>query len=64
MQVKKETKIFDFDEGVRGDSSIEVLSKLRPAFDSQGSVTAGNSSSINDGAAAVLIASGVACKKI
>jgi acetyl-CoA C-acetyltransferase len=63
VQVKKETKIFDFDEGVRGDSSIEVLSKLRPAFDSQGSVTAGNSSSINDGAAAVLIASGAAVKK-
>ena len=63
VQVKKETKIFEFDEGVRGDSSIEGLRKLRPAFDPQGTVTAGNSSSINDGAAAVLIASGEAVKK-
>lgn len=63
VQVKKETKIFDFDEGVKGDSSIEVLSKLRPAFDQQGTVTAANSSTINDGAAAVLIASSDAVKK-
>ena len=63
VQVKKETKIFDFDEGVRADSSIEVLRTLRPAFDLQGTVTAGNSSTINDGAAAVLVASEEAVKK-
>lgn len=62
VQIKKETKIFDFDEGVRA-SSIEALSNLRPAFDPKGSVTAGNSSSINDGAAAMLIVSEKALKK-
>ncbi len=63
VQMKKETKIFDYDEGVRGDSSLEVLSKLRPAFDPAGTVTAGNASTINDGAAAVLVASAEAVKK-
>ena len=63
VQLKKETKIFDYDEGVRGDSSLEVLSKLRPAFDPAGTVTAGNASTINDGAAAVLVASEEAVKK-
>lgn len=63
IQIKKETKIFDYDEGIRGDSFLEVLSKLRPAFDPAGTVTAGNASTINDGAAAVLVASGEAVKK-
>ena len=63
VQLKKETKIFDYDEGVRGDSSLEVLNKLRPAFDPAGTVTAGNASTINDGAAAVLVASEEAVKK-
>jgi len=63
VQMKKETKTFDYDEGVRGDSSLEVLSKLRPAFDPAGTVTAGNASTINDGAAAVLVASKEAVKK-
>jgi acetyl-CoA acetyltransferase family protein len=44
------------DEGVRADSSMEALAKLRPAFRAEGTVTAGNSSSLNDGAAAVLVA--------
>lgn len=63
VQIKKETKIFEHDETVRGDSSMEGLSKLRPAFDAQGTVTAGNSSTINDGSAAVLVASAEAVKK-
>ena len=63
VQIKKETKIFDYDEGIRGDSSLEVLSKLRLAFDPAGTVTAGNASTINDGAAAVLVASGEVVKK-
>lgn len=46
------------DERPRRDTSIESLSKLRPAFRKDGSVTAGNSSGLNDGAAAVLLASG------
>jgi acetyl-CoA C-acetyltransferase len=63
VQLKKEMKVFDQDEGIRPDSTMEVLSRLRPAFDPAGTVTAGNSSAINDGAAAVLVASADAVKK-
>ena len=49
--------IVEADEGPRRDTSLEKLSKLRPAFQEGGTVTAGNSSSFNDGAAAVLLAS-------
>lgn len=52
---RKETCIFDQDEFIREDSSMEKLSKLRPAFKEGGTVTAGNSSGINDGAAAVVL---------
>ena len=45
------------DEGPRADTSVEALAKLKPAFRKGGSVTAGNSSTLNDGAAAVLLAS-------
>ncbi|QTX05122.1 acetyl-CoA C-acetyltransferase [Agromyces archimandritae] len=45
------------DEGVRPDSTAETLAKLRPAFLSEGTITAGNSSPLNDGAAAVVVAS-------
>jgi acetyl-CoA C-acetyltransferase len=45
------------DEGIRGDSTADGLAKLRPAFTSDGTVTAGNASQISDGAAALLIAS-------
>jgi acetyl-CoA acetyltransferase family protein len=45
------------DEGIRGDSSMEKLAKLKPAFVKDGTVTAGNSSPLNDGASAVLIGS-------
>jgi acetyl-CoA acyltransferase len=48
---------FDTDEGPRADTSLEALAKLKPAFDPRGTVTAGNSSQINDGAAAVVIMS-------
>jgi acetyl-CoA acetyltransferase family protein len=44
------------DEGIRDDSTVDVLAKLAPAFSASGTVTAGNSSPINDGASAVLIA--------
>jgi len=46
--------IFDTDEGVRGDTTFEGLSKLKPAFTKDGSTTAGSSSQVSDGAAAVL----------
>jgi acetyl-CoA acyltransferase len=49
--------IFDTDEGVRADTSLDALSKLRPAFSAAGSVTPGNSSPLNDGASAVVIMS-------
>ena len=45
------------DEGVRAESTPDVLAKLRPAFDKEGTVTAGNASQISDGAAAVVVAS-------
>jgi len=55
VPVKGGTTPFAVDEGVRGESTLAGLAKLRPIFDAQGSVTAGNSSSINDGAAALVL---------
>ena len=52
------------DEGIRGDSTLEKLAKLRPAFDAKGSGTAGNASQISDGAAAVIVASSEKAKAI
>lgn len=52
---KQEALIFDQDEGPRSGSTLEALAKLRPAFRAGGSVTAGNSSTLNDGAAAVVL---------
>ncbi len=54
---KRQETLVDTDEGPRTDTSMEALGRLRPAFRQGGSVTAGNSSSLNDGAAAVLVAS-------
>lgn len=51
------TDWFAIDEHVKGDTSLGALAKLRPAFKTDGSVTAGNASGINDGAAAVILAS-------
>src|SRR5271166_1512660 len=59
---KRETVDFDTDEHVRADATIEEMRKLRPAFRRDGSVTAGNASGINDGAAAVVLASGEAVR--
>ncbi len=55
-KVKKTTEIVDYDDGIRTDTSIESLGKLKPAFRLKGRVTAGNSSQITDGAAAMVIA--------
>ena len=55
VRVKRDTVLFDTDETVRPDSSVEKLAKLRPVFRKSGTVTAGNASSINDGAAAVVL---------
>lgn len=54
---KEQTKVFDTDETPRRDTSPEGLSKLKPAFQKDGKVTAGNSPGLNDGAAAVVVAS-------
>jgi acetyl-CoA acyltransferase len=56
---KKETRWirFEHDEGPRGDTSIEALSKLKPSFHAEGSITAGNSSQMSDGAAAAIVTS-------
>jgi acetyl-CoA acyltransferase len=49
--------VFEVDEGPRADTTVEALAKLRPVFDPKGTVTAGNASQINDGAAAVVVMS-------
>ncbi|MBD7939415.1 MULTISPECIES: acetyl-CoA C-acetyltransferase [Cytobacillus] len=54
-KVKERSFQFSQDEGVRSDSTVATLGKLRPAFNVKGSVTAGNSSQTSDGAAAVMI---------
>ncbi|WP_145005681.1 acetyl-CoA C-acetyltransferase [Pseudomonas oryzihabitans] len=56
-QRKGEPLAFATDEGIRADTTAEGLARLRPAFAKDGSVTAGNASSLNDGAAAVLVMS-------
>ncbi|WP_242216618.1 acetyl-CoA C-acetyltransferase [Bacillus cereus group sp. BfR-BA-01380] len=54
-KLQEETMVFSQDEGVRADTTLDVLGKLRPAFNVRGTVTAGNSSQMSDGAAAVLL---------
>jgi acetyl-CoA acyltransferase len=54
---RRETFLQDFDDGIREDTAIEGLAKLRPAFSLKGTVTAGNSSQMTDGAAATVIMS-------
>ena len=56
-QRKKDPIIFNQDEFIKSNSTLEILGKLRPAFKKEGTVTAGNASGLNDGAAATLIAS-------
>ena len=63
-QRRGEPLIFDTDEFPRRDVSLEGFSKLRPAFQKDGSVTAGNSSGINDGAAAVVVMSAEKAKEL
>src|SRR5271166_2631724 len=63
IKIKGGTAPFEIDETVRRDSTTEKLARLKPAFDPSGSVTAGNASSINDAAAAVVLADGEYAKK-
>ncbi len=57
ITTKKGTQVVDRDEGIRPDTTLESLAKLRPAFKKEGVLTAGNSSQISDGAAALIVAS-------
>ena len=56
LKSRKGTTTFDTDEHIRADASMEGMAKLRPVFDKNGSVTAGNAAGINDAAAAVVLA--------
>jgi len=56
-QRKGDPVVFSTDEGVRGDTTLDSLGKLRPAFDKEGNITAGNASQISDGGAAVVVTS-------
>jgi acetyl-CoA C-acetyltransferase len=56
-QRKGDPIVVSTDEGVRGDTTVETLGKLRPAFNKEGTITAGTSSQISDGAAAVVVMS-------
>jgi acetyl-CoA C-acetyltransferase len=57
IKTRKGTVRFDTDEHVRADTTLEGLAKLKPAFKKDGMVTPGNASGVNDGAAAVVLAS-------
>lgn len=61
---KKGSYIMKQDENIRRDTSVEILSKLRPAFTENGTVTAGNAASLNDGASALLLMSESAAKRL
>ena len=60
IMVKRKPAVFDRDEYIRGDASMDQLEGLRTVFQKDGTVTAGNASGINDGAAALVLASGKA----
>jgi len=58
VKTRKGVVLFDTDEHVRADTTVETLAKMKPAFKKDGLVTAGNASGINDGAGAVVLAAG------
>jgi acetyl-CoA acyltransferase len=62
-ELRRRERLMDRDEGPRAETTLEVLGKLRPAFAAKGSVTAGNSSQMSDGAAALILASESAVKR-
>ena len=61
---KKGSVVFDSDEYIKPGSTLEALAGLRPAFNKEGSVTAGNASGLNDGAAAVMMMSATKAKEL
>ena len=62
VKTRKGVQLFEVDEHVRGETSLEQLAAMKTAFKAGGTVTAGNASGLNDGAAALLMASGAAVK--
>jgi len=64
VKIKKGTAIFDTDEHPKADTSLEALSKLRPAFKKDGTITAGNASGLNDGAASLIMMAAETAKKL
>ena len=64
IKTRREEIIFDTDEYVRPNATLESLAKLRPAFKKDGTVTAGNASGINDGAACVILMSEIRAKEL
>jgi acetyl-CoA C-acetyltransferase len=64
VKSKRETITFAGDEGVRGDTTAESLARLRPAFGGDGTITAGTSSQISDGAAAVVVTSRATAERL
>ncbi|MBU7016700.1 MAG: acetyl-CoA C-acetyltransferase [Theionarchaea archaeon] len=64
IEGRKGSTTVESDEGPRKDTSLEILSKLRPAFKKEGVVTAGNASQISDGASAVVVMSGEKAHKL
>jgi acetyl-CoA C-acetyltransferase len=63
IKTRKGVVVFDTDEHVKGDTSLETLGAMKPAFKKDGTITAGNASGINDGAAAVVLATGSEVEK-
>jgi len=63
-RVRRKEIVFAMDEGVRADTSMEGLAKLKPAFHAKGTVTAGNSSQMSDGAAAAVVMSADKAKEL
>lgn len=63
IKTRKGETVFDQDEYIREGAKLEDVAKLRPAFDREGSVTAGNASGINDGAGATVLMSGVEAER-
>jgi len=63
-RVRRKEVVFDTDEGVRFDASAEGFAKLKPAFHAKGTVTAGNSSQMSDGAAAAVVMSAERAKEL
>ena len=64
IKTRKGAVVFDTDEHVRADASLEAMAALKPVFKKDGTVTAGNASGLNDGAGAVVLASGEAVAEL